>query len=536
MIKKDKRMISVCIGISRGTDMKNKIIPFICFVMALAVCAVCSARPQAGSAASESEYEPVFSVEKIAFRRQDFIRGMDVSSALSLEMSGVRFCDAGGTERDVFAILAGSGVNYIRVRVWNHPYDSGGSGYGGGNCDVTTAAEIGRRAAAYGMKLNVDFHYSDFWADPGKQKAPAAWAGMTLDEKADAVYSYTLSSLNEIRDAGADVGMVQIGNETTSGIAGVHQWSEMPRIFAAGARAVRAFDPAVLVALHFTEPQNSAAMRWFADTLDENEVDYDVFGTSYYPFWHGSLENLTAVLSYVADTYGKDVMVMETSYPYTLADSDGHQNTVAQGSNDSSPDLLWDFSVQGQANELRDVMAAVNSVPGGKGLGVFYWEGAWVTVGDTMGLSGGAYDGRVAANRLLWEQYGSGWASSYAGAYDPDDAGRWYGGSAVDNQAMFDSSGRALQSLSVFRMVQTGYVQYPPILGDANGDGGITILDATVIQRYLAGFSVNDPERAVRCGDVSSTGISILDATMIQRYLAGFTVPYQIGSEQSDPG
>ena len=513
--------------------MQKRIISVICVIMALAMIAACSVRAEVGSGGTTPEYEPVFSVEKIEFQYQDFIKGMDISSVLSLEASGVRFYDAGGNERDIFAILADSGVNYIRVRVWNQPYDSSGNGYGGGNCDVTKAAEIGLRAAGYGMKLNVDFHYSDFWADPGKQQSPAEWSDLTLAEKESAIYSFTLSSLNEIRSAGADIGMVQIGNETTSGVAGVYEWSEMPRLFAAGARAVRTFDPDVLVALHFTEPQNSAAMRWFADTLNEHHADYDVFGTSYYPFWHGSLDNLTSVLSYVAETYGKYVMVMETSYPYTLADSDGHPNTVAQGANDSSPDLSWDFSVQGQASELRDVMAAVNSVPGGRGLGVFYWEGAWITVGDTTGLSGSALNERIAANRLLWEQYGSGWAASYAGTYEPDDAGRWYGGSAVDNQAMFDSSGRALLSLGVFGLVDAGYIQYPPVLGDADGDDVVTILDATAIQRYLANLP-NDSFNEAAADTDEDKSITIIDATLIQRRLASLPSNDNIGKRIDD--
>ena len=104
-----------------------------------------------------------------------FIRGMDISSVLSLEKSGVRFFDESGREDDIFRILAENGVNYIRVRVWNHPFDANGNGYGGGNCDVSTAKEIGRRAAEYGMKLLVDFHYSDFWADPQKQQSPKGW-------------------------------------------------------------------------------------------------------------------------------------------------------------------------------------------------------------------------------------------------------------------------------------------------------------------------------------------------------------------------
>ena len=179
------------------------------------------------------------SVERIDFNNPDFIRGMDVSSVISLEESGVSFFNEKGESEDLLKILADNGVNYIRVRVWNNPYDSSGNGYGGGNNDVAKAKEIGKRAARYGMKLLVDFHYSDFWADPGKQKAPKEWANLPTAQKAVKVKQFTLNSLNEIKLAGADIGMVQIGNETNSGIAGTSSWADMAKIFNAGSSAVR---------------------------------------------------------------------------------------------------------------------------------------------------------------------------------------------------------------------------------------------------------------------------------------------------------
>ena len=457
-------------------------------------------------------------VERIDFNDPGFLRGMDVSSVLSLERSGVSFCGSDGEEEDIFKILADNGVNAIRVRVWNEPETADGRSYGGGACDLASACEIGERAARYGLKLLVDFHYSDFWADPAKQKAPKVWADMGVEEKCSAVETFTLQSLNAIRSAGGDVYMVQIGNETTSGIAGVNDFSAMPRIFGAGAAAVRAFDPDVLVALHFTDPQKTETMKWFADWLDENSVDYDVFASSYYPNWHGSLENLTEVLGYAARRYGKYAMVAETSYPYTLADSDGHPNTI-NASTGLSGDMLWDFTPQGQADELSAVMRAVNAVPDGRGLGVFWWEGAWITVGDTTGLGGAEYDARLAQNRLLWERYGSGWTASACCEYDPDDAGLWYGGSAVDNQAFFDPSGRALPSLSVFGDVLTGSYSGEALRGDVNGDGRVNIVDATAIQRICAGLDQPD-SRASMLADFDGSGaIDVVDATRLQVWL-----------------
>ena len=485
----------------------------IAMILAM-IFAVLSVMP---TAAADTDHDTV-TIEPIAFSNPGFIRGMDVSSVISLEDSGVRFFDENGKETDLFRILADNGVNYIRVRVWNDPYDGGGSGYGGGNNDVEKAAVIGRRAAKYGMKLLVDFHYSDFWADPGKQTSPKAWKDLDLTERIEAVKAYTADSLKTIRDAGAKIGMVQIGNEINSGIAGVTNFDDIPKVLSAASGAVRAFDETILVAVHFTDPEQTATMKWRADWLDQNGVDYDVFATSYYPYWHGSLRNLTEVLGYAADTYGKYVMVAETSYAYTLDDSDGHGNTVSAWNNNSGDDLLWEFTPQGQADEVRAVMNAVNNV-GEKGLGVFYWEGAWITVGDTTGTVGDEYTARVNANKALWEQYGSGWAASFAGEYDPDDAGMYYGGSAVDNQAFFDPSGRALASLKVFEKVY----DEPYLLGDADLDGGMTIIDATAIQRYLVDLRYLGPT-AMKAADINLNGeVDILDATRIQRLLAGYT-------------
>ena len=160
-------------------------------------------------------------VEAIPDISDDFIRGMDASSVLVEENSGVTYYNFDGEEQDVFQTLAESGVNYIRLRVWNDPYDEDGNGYGGGNNDVPTAIELGGRASKYGMKVCIDFHYSDFWADPKRQHAPKAWEGMSLEEKTDALYEYTKSSLTEMLEAGVDVGMVQIGNEINYGMSGL---------------------------------------------------------------------------------------------------------------------------------------------------------------------------------------------------------------------------------------------------------------------------------------------------------------------------
>ena len=147
-------------------------------------------------------------VKKVENLPDDFILGMDASSVIAEEQSGVKYYNFAGEEQDVFKTLAEGGVTHIRVRVWNHPYDAEGHGYGGGNNDAEKAVEIGKRATKYGLKLIVDFHYSDFWADPGKQMVPLAWKDMEINEKSEALYQYTLSSLKAMKEAGVAVGMV----------------------------------------------------------------------------------------------------------------------------------------------------------------------------------------------------------------------------------------------------------------------------------------------------------------------------------------
>lgn len=386
-------------------------------------------------------------VEKVENLPEDFILGMDASCVPALEASGVKYYDEAGTEKDVFQILSENGVNYIRVRVWNDPFTADGQGYGGGNCDIDNAVAIGQRATRQGMKLLVDFHYSDFWADPGKQMVPKAWRGMNIDEKADALYQYTRDCLQRLVDAGVDVGMVQIGNETNGALCGESSselggWQRIMQLISAGSKAVREVCPGALVAVHFANPEKTDNYISYGNNLDYYQVDYDVFASSYYPYWHGTLDNLAQVLSNIAEKYGKKVMVAETSYAYTADDGDFSGNTIGDGGGIVKD---YPFTLQGQANLVRDVIdTMVNKTTGG--IGVFYWEGTWIPVGTNS----------YQENQTLWETYGSGWASSCAGEYDPDDAGKWYGGCAVDNQAFFDWNGKALESLKVFGLVRDG--------------------------------------------------------------------------------
>ncbi len=394
-------------------------------------------------ATSTREKSPIL-IEPIEGIASDFVKGVDISSIISLEQSGVKFYDKQGNEQDIFKTLSEAGVNYIRARVWHNPYDSNGNGYGGGNCDVEKAALIGKRAAAYNMKLLVDFHYSDFWADPQTQKAPKAWEDYDITQKKNAVYEYTLAGLNTIDSEGADVGMVQIGNEIDNGIAGETTTENICAVLKSASNAVRAFanrnDQDVKVAVHYGGGGDTTSMLQKAKMLYDYQISYDVFGVSYYPYHNDApYATLTDVCKTVKAWYGKEVMVLESSYAYTVQEGDGFHNNV----NNDSLIEGYGSTVQSQALMIRDIMAA--AVKGG-GRGFFYWEAAWIPVGPRTNKE---------QNALLWERYGSGWASSYAGEYD-EGAGKYFGGSGWDNQALFDNNGKPLPSLNVFKYVDTG--------------------------------------------------------------------------------
>ena len=424
-------------------------------------------------------------VKQVKNMPEDFIIGMDSSSVISLEESGVKYYDFDDNEKDLFTILAEVGVTDIRVRIWNDPFTAEGKGYGGGNVDIKRAVEIGKRVTANGLYLLPDFHYSDFWADPGRQLAPKAWEGKTLEEKQTLLYNYTLDCMNQFKEAGVAIRVAQIGNETNIGIAGEDTMEGMEKyskLVTQGTRAVKAVYPDALTAVHFTNPEKGTYLRT-ARQLRQYGCEYDIFGTSYYPFYHGTLENLESQLDTIAKNYDKKVMVLETSYAYTDADfDDGGKQFPAGGLEEHYP-----ITQAGQTNNFRNICdVIVNGVTdiSGKqaGIGVCYWEGTWIAV------PGSNYDER----RAKWEQFGSGWACDRAGEYDPDVAKYGGGGTQVDNQCFFDSDGKPLESLKMFGLLRDGNVT-PEFV-----DG---VEDTTVIHKINESFELPGQVNAIYNSD-----------------------------------
>ena len=393
-------------------------------------------------------------VKKVHNMPDNFIIGMDSSSVLSLEESGVKYYDFNETEpKDLFVILKNHGINTVRIRIWVDPWtapdgDGVKHGYGGGNVDIDRAVEIGKRVTAAGMKVLANFHYSDFWADPGRQLAPKAWEGKSFEEKKVLLYNYTKDSMQKFKDNNVDVSIVQIGNETTGGMAGEthdEEYKNFSELVTQGTRAVKSVYPNALTAVHFTNPEKGTYAS-IASALSANECEYDIFGTSYYPFFHGTLDNLVSQLNAVTRrSGGKQVMVMETSYAYSDEDTDfcGNQFT----SETSGVDKFYPITQGGQIANFRNICdAMVNQVRNNLGIGVCYWEGTWISVNQDS----------WEKNKVLWERDGSGWAADWAAEYDPEVEKYGGGGTVVDNQCFFDKNGKPLESLKMFELLKTG--------------------------------------------------------------------------------
>jgi beta-galactosidase len=242
--------------------------------------------------------------------------GADISFLPELEAKGIKFSD-NGAEKDAITILKNHGFNYVRLRIFNDPARDSGYSPKKGFCDLENTKRMAKRVKAAGMKLLLDFHYSDYWADPGKQYKPAAWRNLSFEELKKAVYDYTKKVIQELKDQGTAPDMVQIGNEINHGIiwpeGNVSNFDGLAQLVNAGTAAVKAVDPSVIMMLHVALGGQNDESVFFIDNMIARGVSFDVIGESYYPKWHGTLDNLRDNLNDLVRRYNKDVIVVEYS-------------------------------------------------------------------------------------------------------------------------------------------------------------------------------------------------------------------------------
>ncbi len=315
-------------------------------------------------------------------------RGVDLSYVNELEDCGARY-RSGGRLMDPYQILSGAGANLVRLRLWHDPDWT----------DYSTLADVKqsiRRARNSGMQVLLDFHYSDDWAHPGKQLVPRAWSNATSTvELAERLGQYTTEVLTDLLGEGLIPDYVQVGNETNTDLLLTEEvaedapvdWQRNAVLLNAGIRAVREFSakagvgPGIM--LHIAQPEN--VQPWFDDATNAGVVDFDLIGISYYPKWSSTdFSRISSAVRNIRSRYGKDVVIVETAYPWTLDGADAANNILGQDS------LVEGFpaSPQGQADFMTALM---DSVIRGGGLGVVYWEPAWISTSCTTRWGQGSH-------------------------------------------------------------------------------------------------------------------------------------------------
>ncbi len=395
------------------------------------------------------DYENVYANQPTNSLSEDFAYGVDVSSLYEVEKAGGRFYDEEGKEADLFVILKQGGANYVRFRLWVDPYDKYGASYGGGTNDISTDIYLAKRAAKAGLKIMVDFHYSDSWADPSKKWSPKAWMSLS-DGKPTIVQKtqykragdFTAHALNAFKNAGIEVSAVQIGNEINNGIAGTSsadsKWTA--QIVKSGVETAKQIYPNVKTVVHLTNITNPEGVYKVYKALKKWGTDWDVCGLSYYPYWHGGRDNLQTVMDYCATTYGKEVMIVETAWGFTDDGASYCNNQFSSKLNEIGGYLT---SYQAQVTELAELADCLSKVPDGKGTGIFYWEPAWLPKEGS---------GWITKTGYYYNDHGY----DYGNVSDLEDYNDSSCYSSWANQAWFDYTGKALPSYKAYKLIQDG--------------------------------------------------------------------------------
>ncbi|MET0392248.1 MAG: beta-galactosidase GalA [Chitinophagaceae bacterium] len=292
--------------------------------------------------------------------------GADISFLPQLEDRGIKFSD-NGVEKDPILILKDHGVNYVRLRIFNDPARDSGYAPGKGYCDLAHTKAMAKRVKEAGLKLLLDFHYSDTWADPGKQYKPAAWRGLSFDALKKAVYDYTKDVMQQLKDQGTVPDMVQVGNEINHGIiwpeGDVAHPDSLAQLIKAGTAAVKAVDPTVVMMLHVALGGQNHESVFFIDQMVARGVPFDVIGESYYPKWHGTLDDLRDNLADLHRRYGKDVIVVEYSARKEEVNKIAFETPGGKGTCIWEPLNTWEavFDRDGKSNDFLKMYDAINA-------------------------------------------------------------------------------------------------------------------------------------------------------------------------------
>lgn len=307
---------------------------------------------------------------------QEFISAVDISQYPEISATNPTFKDLNGNPKEFTEILKENGINTIRLRLWVNPINQ--------HSGFNEVKEFSQKLKLKGFKTWLTIHYSDTWADPGKQETPAYWKGLNFASLKDSVYNYTQKVVREINPD-----FIQIGNEINSGF--LHPIGDITsnrdnfiNLIKAGCLAVRENSTHCKIILHFAGIENSS---WFFNQL--TSVDYDIMGLSYYPIWHGkSLTELRSKIQELSEIHSKNIIIAETAYPFTLGWNDQTNNIVGLNNQLILPD--YPATIDGQRNFIREIKNIVKTTK--NGIGFCYWGAELI-----------AWKGKEATNASSWE-------------------------------------------------------------------------------------------------------------------------------------
>lgn len=364
--------------------------------------------------------------------------GIDISTYLEELDHGATYYD-GNTKVEPLGMFRANGVDCMRIRLWVDPYDEKGNPYLAGTCDLDNFIKLAKLAKSRGFEVMLDFHYSDFWCDPGKQRIPKSWEKQDLEKLAAQLYEYTKSTLKTVQGNGIDVKYIQVGNEITNGMLWPlgqlmengdgprTNYDSLRKLLKAGIRACREIVPSAALVLHLERSYDQTLYNEFFSNM--SGIDYDIIGFSFYPYWHGTFEQFYANVEN-CKKFGKRLMVVELGYGFTVEDyiknAHGGAHLVVDATMAEGMGFAHDYPLtpEGQARFVKDflVLARAHGVEA-----VYYWEPLWIP-GD-----------------------GICWASEEAQRYlDTGEVkscrNEWA------NQCLFDYEGRKLPAFDEFRI------------------------------------------------------------------------------------
>ena len=355
-------------------------------------------------------YDPLFQPQQLTYaplisKRDDFIKGVDISTFEEVILQGGEFFNEYGESEHLFSILKRAGINLVRIRLWHNPRQF--HPWNGGYLDLETVTRLATIAKHFNMKWLLNYHYSDTWADPGNQLKPDAWKHLDFPNLVEAVHDYTLETMQHFINADVTPDYVQIGNEINNGMLWEEgkifsnnqtNYSNIIALLNAGISAVKKTSSTAKIIIHLASGNDAFQFYNFFLNILSAGLAVDIIAASYYSYWNGSLNNVAENFQQLAIQFEMDILLMETAQAYTLKPNPDGINIYGP---DQEKESIYPATIAGQAQLVYDALKMMTEVHNQRGLGVIYWEPAWIPIDGENNFTSWAnqtfftYEGRV---------------------------------------------------------------------------------------------------------------------------------------------